>query len=73
MMKKRLISIACVIALSCFFCHLAWAQETKKPKLVIKEPIFDTGEIDEGKIVKHTFSVYNSGDATLEIKNVRPG
>jgi len=72
-MKKSLISVACVIVLSCFFCHLAWAQEAKKPKLVIKEPIFDAGEIDEGKVVKHSFSVYNSGDTTLEIKNVRPG
>jgi hypothetical protein len=72
-MKKSFASIACAIALSCFFCHLAWAQETKKPNLVIKETLFDAGEIDEGKVIEHTFSVHNSGDATLEIKNVRPG
>jgi len=72
-MKKIALSVGCAIALFCLFFHLAWAQEAKKPKLVIQVPLFDAGEVDEGKIIKHSFSVYNSGDATLEIKNVRPG
>ena len=72
-MKKISVSVGCAIALFCLFSHLAWAQEAKRPKLVIKEALFDAGEIDEGKVIKHTFSVYNHGDATLDIRNVRPG
>jgi len=72
-MRRVSISVGCAIALFCLFFHGAWAQEAKKPKLVIKAPLFDAGEVDEGNVIKHTFSVYNTGDAPLEIKNVRPG
>lgn len=73
-MKRGSLSVACAIALIClFFQGASWAQEAKKPRLVIKAPLFDAGEVDEGNVVKHSFTVYNNGNAPLEIKNVRPG
>jgi len=53
--------------------HPAWTQETRTPKLVLQETLFDAGAIDEGTVIKHTFRVYNRGNAPLKIKNVRPG
>jgi len=72
-MRKSFVFVGCVIAIFSFFCTLSRAQETKKPKLVIEKPIFDAGEINEGETIKHTFLIYNHGNATLEIKDVRPG
>jgi len=72
-MKKSFFSILCAMAFFLLFFHLALAQDVKKPRLVLKTPIFDVGEVDEGKVIKHTFTVYNRGDTTLQIKNVRPG
>jgi hypothetical protein len=72
-MKRFSVALGLTIGLVCLFSHLAWAQEAKEPKLVIKQPLFDAGEIDEGNEIKHTFLVSNTGNATLEIKDVRPG
>ncbi len=72
-MRKISVSVGCLIALFCIFSCSAWAQETKHPRLVVQKPLFDAGEVDEGKIIKHSFVVVNRGDATLDIKNVRPG
>ena len=72
-MKRLSVPVGFAIALFFLFFHAAWAQEVKKPKLVIKEALFNAGELDEGKIIKHTFLVSNHGDATLDIKAVRPG
>lgn len=41
------------------------------PKIVCDEPVFDFGEKDSEEKVLHDFIVRNTGDATLEIKNVR--
>jgi hypothetical protein len=72
-MKRFSVAVGLTIGLLFLFSHLAWAQEAKEPKLVIKQPLFDAGEIDEGKVIKHTFVVSNPGNATLDIKDVRPG
>ncbi len=43
------------------------------PKLVIPEPTFDFGSLDNNEIVKHDFVLRNEGTGVLEIKEVRPG
>lgn len=72
MKKSFAFLLSATLVLGCFGAF-ALAQDNPKPKLVIKEPVFDAGEINEGKILKHTFEVYNHGNAVLEIRNVRPG
>lgn len=65
-----LLSAALVLG---FFGALALAQNKPQPRMVIKKPVFDAGEINEGKNLKHTFQVFNHGNALLEIRDVRPG
>ena len=72
MKKHWLIGIICIALLS--ICgYSAPAQETKGPKMVLKEREFDFKDVKEGKIIRHTFQVLNQGDETLEIKKVAPG
>ena len=41
--------------------------------MVLKEREFDFGEVKEGEVIEHSFSVFNQGDAPLEIVRVKPG
>lgn len=41
------------------------------PKLSVPEKSFDFGDINEGDVVKHTFTIYNTGDDLLVIKDVK--
>jgi hypothetical protein len=43
------------------------------PKIQFAETTFDFGKVDSGQVVKHEFVFTNTGSATLEIKDVRPG
>jgi hypothetical protein len=43
------------------------------PKLQFATPVFDFGKTRAGDPVKHVFYFTNTGDATLELSNVRPG
>lgn len=56
-----------------FWSHSALTQEGQGPKLVIKDDTIDLKEVKEGEVIEHTFQVFNQGDQTLEIKNVKPG
>jgi hypothetical protein len=61
-----------------FFLFAFWgnpvlAEEVKGPKIVLKELLFDFGYVKEGKTIEHTFKVFNQGDQTLEIKQVKAG
>ncbi|HRC83982.1 MAG TPA: DUF1573 domain-containing protein [Thermoanaerobaculia bacterium] len=54
-----------------------FAEETApssgpKPKAVVDETVADLGEITRGDRPTHDFIIRNEGDATLEIKEVRP-
>jgi hypothetical protein len=53
--------------------YSAATQKVQGPKMVIKEPVSDFGEVMEGAVVNHTFQVINEGDQTLLIKDVKPG
>jgi len=72
-MKKSAFFVLATIFFFSFFLHTAGAQESKTPRLVVKGGLFDAGEIDEGNVIKHSFTVYNRGNAPLNIRNVRPG
>lgn len=41
------------------------------PKMVVREPLHDFGEVKEGEHVTHDYVILNSGDAPLKITNVR--
>src|SRR5436189_6374552 len=43
------------------------------PKIQFADMTFDFGKIDSGTLVKHEFVFTNTGSATLEIKDVKPG
>lgn len=49
------------------------AQTSSGPSLFLPERSFDFREVDEGKIVEHSFMVLNRGSEPLEIRNVNPG
>jgi len=72
-MKKS--SLAGLVLLSFFaFCgHPDLSEAVPGPKMVVKQNTFDFGQVKEGKVLEHTFTVLNEGEAKLEIKNVRPG
>ncbi len=44
-----------------------------KPEIFVAQTNHDIGEVWEGDIVVHTFTVENRGTATLEITKVSPG
>ncbi len=51
----------------------ALADETKKaPKITIDEPIADLGIVVKGDSASHEFIIRNTGDAPLELLEVRP-
>jgi adenine specific DNA methylase Mod len=50
-----------------------WAQQAIGPRMDIEKKFFDAKQVKEGEIIKHTFTVLNTGDRLLEIKKVRPG
>ena len=43
------------------------------PHLVVAPLTFEAGKVIEGKEVSHTFVIKNQGNATLIIKQVKPG
>ena len=72
-MKRYWLAISLLFFLFAFWNFSALAQDVRGPKMVLKEQVFDFKEVREGDVVQHTFKVFNEGDQTLEIKNVRPG
>jgi len=72
MKKHWFVRIVC-IALFSLYSYSSLAQEVLGPKMILNERVFDFMEVEEGKVIEHTFRVLNEGDATLEIKKVSPG
>ena len=46
---------------------------TSGPKIEFATDVFNFGKVSSGEVVRHDFVFTNVGDATLEIKEVRPG
>ena len=72
MRRYRLLAMIC-IALFSLCAYASLAQEAGGPKMILKERLFDFGEVKEGKIIRHTFEVLNQGDEILNIEKVTPG
>jgi len=71
---KRLITLASLGVLMCVALFtLSLAQTPSGPSMVLPESSFDFGEVDEGRVVEHTFRVLNKGTQPLEIRKVNPG
>lgn len=49
------------------------ASEVSRPEIYFEKINYDAGKVMEGTVIDHTFTVYNRGDETLNIKAVRPG
>ena len=62
-----------ILALILIYGHFAQADQVRAPKMVLKEQNFDFGEVEEGKVITHTFKVFNQGDEMLTIEKVNPG
>jgi hypothetical protein len=71
-MKRYWLSIL-LFLISSFWGYSVLAQKVRAPKMILEEQVFDFKEVMEGDVVQHTFKVFNEGDQTLEIKNVKPG
>jgi hypothetical protein len=41
--------------------------------MLLPERSFNFGDVEEGKVVEHTFKVLNKGGQPLEIRKVNPG
>jgi hypothetical protein len=69
------VTLACVASVL-LISTLAWSQQTEQkaqPLCVIEEMRHDLGEVFEQEKYSHVFKVRNSGDADLQILNVKPG
>jgi len=67
-----------LIALLFFLCMAAvtcpcQGQTIQGPQILIEEPEFDLGEVEEGQVVTHDFVVKNVGNQPLKITRVAPG
>ena len=51
----------------------SWAGDVTGPRMVIEEPTFDAGKVDQGTVLDHSFIVKNTGDEELQITKVDPG
>lgn len=45
-------------------------DDSPKSSVTVPEPVFDAGTVIQGEILKHSFTIINSGDTLLEIKKV---
>ena len=72
-MRRFLQAVLVLCFVSTFWGVSTATQEVQGPKMVLKEKIFDSGQVLEGAVIQHTFQVLNEGDQTLLIKEVRPG
>jgi len=71
---KRLITLASSGVLLCVALFtVSIAQTPSGPSMFLPESAFDFGDVDEGRVVEHTFRVLNKGNQPLEIRKVNPG
>lgn len=56
-----------------FSGHGVAAAEKKGPIMKMQSTEFDSGAVNEGAAIRHTFIVSNGGDELLEIQKVVPG
>jgi hypothetical protein len=64
--KKGVLAVMAVILFT-----VITSAANAMPKAVVDEPVFNAGEIPQGKAIIHNFIVKNTGDKPLEVK-VKP-
>ena len=62
-------------AIACFTASFLHAVDADKagPRIQFAETVYDFGKVKGGEVVKHSFVFTNTGSATLEIIEVKPG
>jgi hypothetical protein len=53
------------------FYSLCQAKYVSGPGIYLEEPVFDAKEIKASEYIEHTFKVFNKGDSSLKITNVK--
>lgn len=71
-MQGYLKPLTAVFAVLLLVANSAPAEEINGPRIVFEKPEHDHGIIMEGETIRHTFTVFNRGNRTLQIKKVRP-
>ena len=77
------LSTAVFLVAALFPCSNLWAEEKAEtstaagkqdqPHLSLDTTRFDAGEVDEGAVIVHSFTVKNTGTAPLNIEKVKAG
>ena len=77
------LSTAVFLVAALFPCSHLWALEKAEkpteagqhdqPHLSLDTTRFDAGEVDEGAVIVHSFTVKNTGTAPLNIEKVKAG
>ena len=77
------LSTAVFLAAALFPCNNLWAEEKAEtpaaagkqdqPHISLNATQFDAGEVDEGAVIVHSFTVKNTGTAPLSIEKVKAG
>lgn len=67
---KRLLGLALIISVSVFSGHVL-AQESKGPRIEIKEIQHNFGKVAQGTQAIHVFELRNGGDEPLIIERVQ--
>jgi len=71
-MKRFWLGISLLILCLSAYVPAAMAQNAADPRMVLREKSFDFKEVNEGKVLEHTFKVFNEGPGPLQIIKVRP-
>jgi len=69
---KTILPVLLIVTVSVGF-SLANEGLEPAPVIEIKEPTHNFKQVSQGEVVKHDFRVFNRGEASLEIKKVKPG
>ncbi|MCF8050824.1 MAG: DUF1573 domain-containing protein [Desulfobacterales bacterium] len=72
-MKLRIFGILALLLLPVSFAEAAPSQTPAAPRVEIEKVRYAFDPVVEGTQVTHAFSVRNTGNAPLVIKNVRTG
>ena len=77
------LSIAVFLVAALFPYNNVWAEEKaekstaagkqNQPQISLDATRFDAGEVDEGAVIVHGFTVKNTGTAPLNIEKVKAG
>ena len=73
--SAKIFSFSCIFAISTLLVAteaFSQASSLPQPKIAVKEPVYDFGSVEQGKVVEHDFLVENQGNAPLEIYRVVP-